>query len=568
MQKFEEEDYLNSLLKSMDGKKIESDEDKQERLIQEQIKDAVNKSNSQSSKHMDEYDDNNESNILEESAGSVNLDDSNINGASEVYKNIKDIVSEEQAASIELGEEYNDLFEPEDSNFKISDIPDREPAELTQREMDRLASMNLDGMLEDVTNESVSVDQLFGAKDSSLTANEGSPIIDKDILEAQSVASAIKAVTNGMNITADTKKLKDKNSKKKNKEKNDKKFHLAKFIKNIFFEDTEQPEEDSSQSTQNSEEPSDENERVLRELYGNNAQDKYPDENETINENQYKGDNQYIGDNDNNIEPVKKGFFANMKAKSAAKKLKAAELVKAEEEAEQAEIQRKKEVKAKKKEAAKNKKDKAKSAKAAKPKKPKKEKIKKPKKEKKPKEPTRPQDMLKIKPLSVVFLVTFVAGVVILTEILNTTLYYNNDIKNAKLYFENGNYQKAYDSIQGVNLKPTDQQLYNQITTIMYVDKQYISYQNYVKLGMGVEALDSLVKGIQRYYTYYPTAKELGVSEQLDATKAEIVSALKSTFSMSEEKAISYASLSELDYTQYYMTLESYGGLVKSDSDN
>lgn len=565
MQNFNEEDYLNSLLKSMDGKKIESDEDKQERLIQEQIKDAVNKSNSQSIKHMDEYDDNNKSNILEESAGSENLDNNSIHGASEVNKNITDMVSEEQAASIELGEEYNDMFEPEDSNFKISDIPDREPAELTQSELDRLASMNLDGMLEDVANESVSVDQLFGTKDSSSTANEGSPIIDKDILEAQSVASAIKAVTNGMNITADTKKSKDKNSKKKNKEKKDKKFHLAKFIKNIFFEDTEQPDENSSLNTQNPEEPKDENERVLQELFGNDAMNKYPVENETKDENEYKGDNQYIGDYDNNIEPVKKGFFAKMKAKSVAKKLKAAELLKAEEEAEQVEIQKKKEAKAKKKEAAKNKKD---NAKAAKPKKPKKEKVKKPKKEKKPKEPTRPQDMLKIKPLSVVFLVTFVAGVVILTEILNTTLYYNNDIKNAKLYFENGNYQNAYDSIQGVNLKSTDQQLYNQITTIMYVDKQYISYQNYVKLGMGVEALDSLVKGIQRYYTYYPTAKELGVSEQLDATKAEIVSALKSTFSMSEEKAISYASLSELDYTQYYMTLESYGGLVKSDSDN
>jgi len=618
LENLDEEDYLEKLLKSMDHNTEEVDEEP----------------NSESKEPIIDSNENSQSDVLEELAVSEESDNSSMEIANEIGQADIGVISDEKETPNELGEEYKALFEPEDNGFKISDIPDREPAELTQIEMERLADMNSDKIIEDEDNESVSVEQSFEKKenildenilnennidennidennlsennlsennlkendsiDINLIENAVVPTLDNGSFEAEAIISAAKAITNDIIAPAQDiitkekktkekktkeKKIKEKKTKKKSDEKkNGKKRSLLKSIKNIFLEDIEQnepvepvePAEPLKQAEQvnpleqdlaeHLDEPKDENQRVLDELYGDNAQEEF------INDNDYQGDNDYKGGDDSksnieNAEPIKKGFFAKRKAKAAAKKAELAEIAKAEEEAEELELNQKKSAKEEKKLIQKDKKNEAK-AKKEESKKPKAEKVIKPKKQKKPKEPIRPQDKLKIKPISLIFLLTFVIGMVVLIEIGNTAFHYTNDVSQAQLYFQNGNYQLAYNSLQGVDLKPTDEELYDQINTIMFVQKQYTSYQNYLKLGMGVEALDSLIKGVQRYYTYYPTAKELGVSDQLDENKVLIISALKSTFSMSEEKAISYASLSDSDFTQYYMTLESYGGMV------
>ena len=627
MKNLNEEDYLESLLKSMDNNTEESNEEtskesdklssldelvvsdevvaSDELVVPDEVATSENLVVSDEVVASDDLVVSDEVEVSDDLAVSEELDDISMSVADKIGKASTGVISDENKRINELSEDYNELFEPEDRDFKISDIPDREPAELTQSELDRLADMNSNEM-DDTANESVSVNQFLDKKDNNskdnlnendLNENDiknkssnninstdklGDSILDIDSFEAEAIAAAAKAISGGVISAAEDiipnikikkqKKDKVKSDKsesdklKSGKKKTVKKNSILKFIRNIFFEDlehTEKVEQELQGSIEKNDEPRDENQRVLDELYGNDGQKEF------VNDSDYKGDNDFKGDsafkdnnNDNsNDEPIKKGFFARKKAKAAAKKAQLSELMKAEEDAEELELNKKKAAKAEKKLAAKVKKEEAK-AKKEESKKPKEEKVKKPKKEKKPKEPTRPQDMLKIKPMSLILLVSFVAGMVVLIEIGNTAFYYNNDVNQAKLYFQNENYQKAFDSLQGVTLKSADEELYNQINTIMFVQKQYTSYQNYVKLGMGVEALDSLIKGVQRYYEYYPTAKDLGVAEQLDANKALIDSALKTTFSMSEEKAISYASLSDIDFTQYYLTLESYGGMV------
>lgn len=467
----------------------------------------------------------------------------------------------------ELSEEYNDIFEPEDNNFKISDIPDREPLELSQRELDRLEHMDADTISSNVISDNPLVEtlsskrqEMLSESEQSVTEESASNFLNKEI--SNEVTSEV-ALTNENMKKKNTKEKRDKKDKPIKAKKN---FSLGKFIRNIFFEEIITEDKavvdsinkvkengnlllhESDNSIENeTNEPKDENERVIQELFGN-----------------VEAGTDDVA-NIQSEKQVKKGFIARIKEKIAIKKAKSAELDKAFEEAEEKEIELNKiakEAKKAKKAAAQNKKTETKNAKASKPKKQKKEKVKKPKKEKKPKEPTKPEDLLKIKPVSLLFLILFVSGVVILVQIGISSFYYTNDINKAKRYYELGNYEKAYEALHGTELKASDEHLYDQICTIMYVRKQYISYQNYVKLGMGVDALDSLVMGIQSYYDNYPTAKDLGVSEQLDAAKAEIVQGLKTSFSMSEEKAIGYSALSKENFTQYYMTLESYGGMV------
>lgn len=661
MKKYNEEDYLDSLLKSVNNKEEESDDDKEERLLKEEIKEAVEKTNLKSEKEIIEYDnldDSNDSNDSNNSEASDQVDgDENSNESDDLEKD--DIHNEDkdntgsltntdstgtgptgafvesQDIANELGDEYNHLFEPESDNFKISDIPDRDPEELTDSEIERLANMDLDEFLKGIEDDDTSVNSLLGAgsnisstnienekdnlrhqvesqhnAEASATRNtvksDGVANVEDevDLLNTDGIASLEKTVSEIAGMTGDvgglssiavdatsnigmagsvvggvisesvavaaaaaeamgsvdSKKEKKKTKKekkapkdkkiKKGKNGNDsnvdgenpktgKKFSILKFIRDIFFEEIEEPRTDKP--TINSSEPKDENERVLRELYGN-TEDGEIDESQIV-------------------AASKKGFFSKKGGKSPSDE------VEESLDEEELELQNKKNAKKEKKAAAKAKKAEEKQAKKDK-KPPKVKKAPKPKKEKKPKPKTRRQDMIKIKPGALILLIMFVSGTVIFVQISNTAFQYQNVINKANEYFQKENYQKAFDYLEGVELKENDKALYEQIVTIMYVQKQYDSYENYMELGMGVEALDSLVKGISRYYEFHEKAKELGVENQLEDSRAHMIEALKNTFAISEAKAISYAALAEEDFVQYYYTLESYGGMINNDSDN
>ena len=260
----------------------------------------------------------------------------------------------------------------------------------------------------------------------------------------------------------------------------------------------------------------------------------------------------------------KKGFFARLKYRLEQMKAKHIEEEKAEEEAERLEEEEKQKNKELKKAAATEKKEQKKQAgeakKAQKANKPKKVK---PKKVKKPKEPPKPQDILKIKPVSIVMLVLFVAGVSVLISVLSSGFYYNNSVSLAKDYYSNEQYEKAYDKLSGIKLNGSDKTLYEQASTIMYVQKQYDSYENYMKLNMKTEALDSLIKGVNRYNSLRPQAQELGIDNKFTAVYKQIVLALQDTFKISETEAIGLSSMSDTDFTNYYYRIEEYGKAVQ-----
>lgn len=643
MKKVNEEDYLDSLLKSMNNKVEESDDDKAERLLKEQIKEAVQKTHLQQDEMELEYSEPAVSEIKIENEDIItkNIDTlqeqaspeseekvaaEDLAAVSDTENNTTSENDMNESTPIQLGEEYSHLFEPESSDFKISDIPDRDPEELSQSEIERLANMDLDDFLNENEAESVSVSSLLGSGETpnkqdtnnveNIIPTATSPV--KDILDDPATnemsvtgtsvtetsgtrtsgtgtsatgidGTATDMVTGAANLAGDAlgalgglaqeistesaavaaaaaslgeavnpkDKKKEKKAKKPKKSKDNKdtsdkdpknkkagkKFNLLEFIKNIFFEEIESPEKISDKELV---EPKDENERVLRELYGDTTDTEYDDE--SVPE-----------------EKSKKGFFS----KKGKKTKNVEESSEEDEDDAEYELERQNNKKAKKEKKAADKakkKEAAEAKKAKKPPKPKKEP--KPKKPKKPKKPTRPQDMIKIKPGSLILFIMFVSGIVIFVQISNTAFQYQNSVSKANFYYQSGNYEKSYQYLQGVELKEADKHLYEQVITIMYLQKHYSSYEHYVELGMGVEALDSLIKGVSRYYEFNNKAKELGVSEQYDAIRVELVDALKTTFAISEAKAISYAALADEDFVQYYYTLESYGGMIKNDSNN
>ena len=286
-------------------------------------------------------------------------------------------------------------------------------------------------------------------------------------------------------------------------------------------------------------EPKDENEQIIKDVFGNKN---------TLDDS----------------EAPKKGFFARFRYRLAQMKAKRIEEEKAEEEAERLDDEEKQKNKELKKAAAIEKKEKKKQAaeqkKAAKTKK---EKQPKPKKEKKTKEPPKPGDILKIKPVSLIMLVFFVAGVVVLVCMLNSALYYNTNSSQAKTYYNNGEYAKAYSKLNGMKLNSNDKTLYEQASTIMYVRRQYDSYNNYMSLNMKTEALNALIKGIDRYNTYRSSAQELGIDDKFKAEYQNVIDALQNTFKISEAQGISLADMSNSDFTNYYLKIKEYGKAVQ-----
>ncbi|WMJ87896.1 hypothetical protein [Anaerocolumna sp. MB42-C2] len=195
------------------------------------------------------------------------------------------------------------------------------------------------------------------------------------------------------------------------------------------------------------------------------------------------------------------------------------------------------------------KKKKANEKKAVK-KKPDKKKVAKIKKEPKVKEVIEDnEDNVKINKLAVIFVMTFfilIGGFVI----IGTNQYsYSLDIKNAKVSFSRQRYTEAYKDIYGLDIRKSDKEIYDKIMTVMYVNKELNSYNNYIDIKMYPQALDSLLKGIERYDKYIKRAADLGIKKDMDSVKEQIVKELKNKFNLSEEEAIALNKTD--DQTQY-----------------
>lgn len=537
-----EEDYLDKLLSSMNEKENQDEIDEEEQLIKEQVQEAVSKTNSQQEKDKSLAKDN----VIQEKSP----EDVARLARQEMEENEKNERSEsekEAQADAKLDELLENTPVEEAS---LADITAQDNAELTDSDMQRLMNMKLDDIIDDVKSDSISVDELFGNSGSGQneqdTQDSNESTGNTDVQPEQE-----KAGTSDTNEDEESQDLanaaiqelteKDKHNKKK------KKGFFGK-LKKIFIDSLEdEPIEDDGQERNDEEKP--DNEAVTEES------DEPKDENEQIIEDVF-GDKDTLDDS----EAPKKGFFARFKYRLAQLKAKRAEEEKAEEEAERLDEEESRKKKEQKKAAAAEKKEKkkqdSKDKKAAKPKKTKESK---PKKEKKPKEPPKPGDILKIKPLSMIMFVLFVAGIVVLVCVLNSSVNYDTAVSQAKTYYANGDYSKAYSKLNGMKLSGSDKTLYEQASTIMYVNRQYESYQNYMKLDMKTEALDALIKGIDRYETYKSDAAELGIDDKYTEQYNMIIKALQDTFKISEAEGISLAEQSADDFTNYYYKIKEYG---------
>ncbi len=168
---------------------------------------------------------------------------------------------------------------------------------------------------------------------------------------------------------------------------------------------------------------------------------------------------------------------------------------------------------------------------------------KKKKKEKKKKEklPEIPGKKLPRKKVVAISLFCITIGIVI--TFLAFMIPYSQDIKKAKKFYTTGEYQKTYEYMRGHKLTSDDQLLYNRTITLLRIKRPYDSYQNYMKMGLRMEALNALVQGVQMIDRYAEEAATLGIIDKYSKQSRLIYDELYNTFGVTVDKARSWIEL-------------------------
>ena len=168
---------------------------------------------------------------------------------------------------------------------------------------------------------------------------------------------------------------------------------------------------------------------------------------------------------------------------------------------------------------------------------------KKKKKEKKKKEklPELPGKKLPRKKVVAISLFCITIGIVI--TFLAFMYPYSQDMKKAKKFYQTGEYQKTYEYMRGHRLTSEDKELYNRTVILLRIKRPYDSYQNYMKMGLRMEALNALVQGVQMVDKYAEDAATLGVIDKYSLLSRKIYDELYNTFGVTVDKARSWIEL-------------------------
>ena len=150
---------------------------------------------------------------------------------------------------------------------------------------------------------------------------------------------------------------------------------------------------------------------------------------------------------------------------------------------------------------------------------------------------------------AIVFIFFAMIAVVI---IVGTNIFsYSISVREAEKDFSRDEYTQAYEDVFGLEPKDEDIVLFDQIMTVMYVQKQLNSYYSYNEMKDYPKALDSLLKGLQRYEKYIELAIELDIESDLDLVRNRILDEMEKTFNLKEREAMAIIqSKNQLEYSQ------------------
>lgn len=184
------------------------------------------------------------------------------------------------------------------------------------------------------------------------------------------------------------------------------------------------------------------------------------------------------------------------------------------------------------------------------------EKKKKPKREKKKKEKAEKTEEAKkgkknkiLNNKTIIVITAFCATLIAAVVLLSITLPDYADKKNAREAFYQGNYKEAYLLLYDKNLNAGDAVIFGRVSTVLKLEKKWDSYEYYKKSNQDAEALDALLRGVLTYEEL-ENGNVFGAEEELRQIYDKIVSCLSEEYHISAEEAAEINGYDDDTYTQ------------------
>lgn len=151
----------------------------------------------------------------------------------------------------------------------------------------------------------------------------------------------------------------------------------------------------------------------------------------------------------------------------------------------------------------------------------------------------------------VIFTALMLAGIIVGTNIFG----YRLTKSETDRYFKLKKYTDAYKEVAGSKVKDKEPDEYEKIMTVMTVQQSLNTYNNYTAMKYYPDALNALLRGLQKYDENIEKARDLEVDGDLDACKDNILSILKDEFGLSESSAYAILRLNKESYVNKVVSI-------------
>ena len=140
-------------------------------------------------------------------------------------------------------------------------------------------------------------------------------------------------------------------------------------------------------------------------------------------------------------------------------------------------------------------------------------------------------------------MMVFFGLICVLVILGSQTTSYTRSVRNAESSFLERDYKSAYESLAGVEVSESSQEMKDKVRICMQLQRQLDAYQNYYNMRMYLESLDSLMKGIRSYDSNKGKAEEYEILGQYNELKGKLLKQLHEEFGVSESQARSINSV-------------------------
>lgn len=156
----------------------------------------------------------------------------------------------------------------------------------------------------------------------------------------------------------------------------------------------------------------------------------------------------------------------------------------------------------------------------------------------------------RINPLGASIVMVFFGVLCVLVILGTQSLSHTSSVRNAESSFEERDYKDAYESLAGVEVSESSQELKEKVRICMQLQHELDAYQNYYEMKMYLESLDSLMKGIRSYDTNKGKAEEFDILGPYNELEGKLANQLYEEFGVSESQARNInSSKSQEEYT-------------------